>query len=398
MPKIPLRPLPRFALFLALAAPLTLPVALTAQTNPESQGWHAIPDSTPPGHLLRNVLQRDDGKVPLPPAPPEVTDAFARYQGKRLPLKWTVATSASPGHLELPAKTKLAFPISVEVETTEKSGQLPGGRITLLARDAHILGSDARLESAPGDEHIGVWSKAADVVQWDYKPSRWGMYDISLTGAAEAGEGTTLTVEVAGKTFTVTRPVTGSWDRYITIPVGRIYIAREQPISLKVSCAKLAGDRVMNLKAISLHPAPENGPIIQSGQAPLTLHASNAITHSVTMRFEPAANKNCLGYWVNAKDWAEWQFTVNQPGDYTARINLGCGKGQGGSEIAFLLNGQTRTFLVPDTGDYHTHTILDLGVAHFAAPGDYSVSIKPLKKKAGAIMDIEEITLSPVTK
>ncbi|HEX4646549.1 MAG TPA: N-acetylgalactosamine 6-sulfate sulfatase (GALNS), partial [Verrucomicrobiae bacterium] len=121
----------------------------------------------------------------------------------------------------------------------------------------------------------------------------------------------------------------------------------------------------------------------------------NAITHSVTMRYEPATNKNCLGYWVNPHDWAEWQFTVTRPGAFEIEVWQGCGKGNGGSEVQVESGGRKFAFQVVDTGDYHKLTPLRIGRVEFPAPGSYSLAVRPLEKKAGAIMDIQQVKLIP---
>ena len=90
---------------------------------------------------------------------------------------------------------------------------------------------------------------------------------------------------------------------------------------------------MLKLRTVTLVPAPEGGASVQQGNR-IVLPSSNAITHSVMMRYEPATNKNCLGYWTNPNDAAEWKFQVARPGAYGVEIWQGCGKGQGGSEVA----------------------------------------------------------------
>ncbi len=51
------------------------------------------------------------------------------------------------------------------------------------------------------------------------------------------------------------------------------------------------------------------------------------------MRYEPATNKNCLGYWVNPADWADWTFPVDRPGTFDVEVWQGAGTGQGGSDV-----------------------------------------------------------------
>ena len=132
----------------------------------------------------------------------------------------------------------------------------------------------------------------------------------------------------------------------------------------------------MNLKAVSLRPAPEGRPVTQDAGGLITLHARDATTHSVMMRYEPATNKNCLGYWVNPSDWADWEFTVAQPGTFEVEVWQGCGKGQGGSDVAVEVSGQRFDFIVEETGHFQIFLPRRIGQAHFATAGQQTLSVR----------------------
>ena len=151
----------------------------------------------------------------------------------------------------------------------------------------------------------------------------------------------------------------------------------------------------MNLKAITLRPAPEGNPIVQNSTGLITLHSRDAITHSVLMRYEPQTNKNCLGYWANVKDQAQWKFRVEQPGTYEVEVWQGCGKGQGGSDVNMESAGTRLSFAVEDTGHFQNFKPRKIGTIRLAR-GDQDLWIRPSRKQAGAVMDIHKILLIPV--
>ena len=66
----------------------------------------------------------------------------------------------------------------------------------------------------------------------------------------------------------------------------------------------------------------------------IRLHAQDAHVHGHTLRYEPQPNKNVLGYWTNAEDWADWDFEVKKAGVYEVEVQQGCGTGSGGAEVA----------------------------------------------------------------
>jgi lysophospholipase L1-like esterase len=124
------------------------------------------------------------------------------------------------------------------------------------------------------------------------------------------------------------------------------------------------------------------------------LHASNAVVHGANLRFEPQTNKNCLGYWTKAEDWAEWTFEIKQAGEFVVEVWQGCGKGQGGSDVAVEVGGQRFGFIVEDTGHFQNFTPRRLGRVELPA-GKHTLAIKPQRKQAAAVMDIRRVVLLP---
>ena len=335
-----------------------------------------------------------DGRLNLPTPFAHITRADLVEGRQRRALRWLFNADATQLLLELPPTAPANLPAVIELETAEKSAQFAGGRITFSALDAKVAGSKAKLESHPGNHRVGFWTDAADAVTWEHKATRWGRYDVEVTYSAAGGEGTELLVEVAGKTFTVARPSTGSWYRYATLPVGRFYLEKQQPFSVKVGCATLKGAAVANLKAVTLRPAPEGEAITQDAVGVVTLAASNAITYSVTMRYEPAEKKNCMGYWVNPADWAEWEFAVTKPGVFTVEVSQGCVGG--GSKVFVEAGGAQLEFEVENTGHFQNFKPRVIGEVTLKAAGTHVLAIKPQTKKGGAVMDIRQVRLVPV--
>jgi dienelactone hydrolase len=137
-------------------------------------------------------------------------------------------------------------------------------------------------------------------------------------------------------------------------------------------------------------------PIVQEQSGIVTLAASNAITHGTKMHYEPEPHKNCLGYWVNPEDWAEWNFEVRQPGDFELEVLQGCGQGQGGSIVEVEAGTERFTFVVEETGHFQIFLPRRVGRVHCSNPGPYKVALKPQRKQASAIMDIRQVRLLPV--
>jgi hypothetical protein len=127
----------------------------------------------------------------------------------------------------------------------------------------------------------------------------------------------------------------------------------------------------------------------------ISLHASNAVVHGAMLRYEPQTNKNCLGYWTRAEDWAEWTFEIKRSGEFEIEVWQGCGKGQGGSDVAVEIADRRLDFVVEETGHFQIFLPKKLGPVQLPA-GMHSLAIKPQHKKAGAVMDVQMVRLIPV--
>jgi hypothetical protein len=133
----------------------------------------------------------------------------------------------------------------------------------------------------------------------------------------------------------------------------------------------------------------------QKPDGTILLLATNAVTHGKTIRYEPQPHKNTIGYWTRADDWVSWDFEVTTPGRFNVTLTQACGKGSGGSEVAFTVGERTIKDIVPDTGAFTNWTNRTIGTFNLGAAGTYSITVKPLHKPGLAVMDLRAITLSP---
>ncbi len=133
----------------------------------------------------------------------------------------------------------------------------------------------------------------------------------------------------------------------------------------------------------------------QSGDGTITLPANMANVRGIQLRYEPQPHKNTLGFWVRLEDTADWEFTVNQPGEFQMTALVGCGPGQGGSRVAFQVDNQPGLELtVPDTGGFQAFRPLDLGKVKIERAGRHRLQIKPIMKAKSAIMDVRQVKLT----
>jgi hypothetical protein len=127
----------------------------------------------------------------------------------------------------------------------------------------------------------------------------------------------------------------------------------------------------------------------------IRLHAQDARVHGRALRYEAQPNKNVLGYWTNANDWADWDFELKTAGTYEVELQQGCGKGSGGAEVVIEVDDRKLTFTVQDTGNFQNMILRTVGQVNLAT-GTHSLAIKPHTKPGVAVMDLRRVVLRPV--
>ncbi|MBU6221221.1 MAG: sulfatase-like hydrolase/transferase [Planctomycetes bacterium] len=124
------------------------------------------------------------------------------------------------------------------------------------------------------------------------------------------------------------------------------------------------------------------------------LLAKDAIVHGKKLRYEPASNKNVLGFWTDPVDWAEWRFTAPAAGLYEVEVQQGCGQGSGGATVDVEVAGATLPFTVVDTGHFQQLVQVSVGTVELAA-GEHTLALKPRSKPGAAVMDVRRVVLRP---
>ncbi len=237
-------------------------------------------------------------------------------------------------------------------------------------------------------QHFGRWN-------WpEFTPPRWGMYDVEITYVSISPKmGFQFYVgDAKSKGYA---PQSGGMEEEHSTLLSRIYIPNTQTVPVGVLTGENSNGPSFQLRKVVLTPAPEGDEVSQGIDGHIHLPASTATTFSSKMRFEPKTEKNCLGFWTEADDFAEWTFQVHAPGTFQLQVYKGCGDGNGGSEVAVWLNEEQQKFTVEETGGFQNWKAVNLGTVDLEA-GENFLTIKPLTKTNKAVMDIHKVVLTPV--
>ena len=136
-------------------------------------------------------------------------------------------------------------------------------------------------------------------------------------------------------------------------------------------------------------------PNVTPADGEIRLQARDARVHGTRLRYEPEPYKNVLGYWTEVGDWADWDLTLTEPGEYEIEVQQGCGSG-GGSEVDIRIGEKVVSFVVQDTGHFQKMILLTLDIGELKA-GQQTLEIRPRTKQGVAIMDIRRIVVRKKT-
>ncbi|MGB8852223.1 MAG: hypothetical protein WCC69_01495 [Pirellulales bacterium] len=388
---------------IALSAFTAVPAA-TPPSPSQPQPWGAIVEQANGCGRFACVIEQwpADGRLAIPAGFPQiiaVTRATVDGDRESVPVEYNA--DATRVAVLLPKAGPASMPTVIALDTADDTTQFADGRIVFTARDARVEGTRAKLETHPGNHRIGFWTDASESVHWSRAGTRWGMYDVWLTFSTASPDGTEIEVRINDKAFPLSLRSTGSWYRYHRLPVGRVYLPSAGSQTVSVHCTKKVGGAVMNLKGVTLEPACEGTPPVQSDDGSITLHGRDATVRGTTLRYEPAEKKQTLGFWTKATDAAEWTFTVATPGSFDVEVLQGCGTGQGGSTMAVAFdatgagNLEPITFVVEDTGGFQAFKPRIVGRVNLAT-GRHTLRVQPQAIAKAAACDIRQIRLLPV--
>ena len=269
------------------------------------------------------------------------------------------------------------------LSAAEGGRQEDDGRIVFDASNARIVGDETNQCS------------------WDYKPTRWGMYDVSVTYTNAGLAGSEVEVAFGTTKVTGTLDTAGSRDGAATQSLGRLYVADTKPQSLAVRCTRQVDG--VQVKTVTLAPACEGQPPTQADDGVVTLHGRDATVQGTVLRYEPAEKKQTLGYWTRPTDAASWSFTVTQAGTFDVEVLQGCGPGQGGSVMTVAVDaGQPAAalkpveFAVEATGGFQDFRDRVVGRVGPLVAGQHTLRIVPKQIAKQAACDIRQVRLVPV--
>jgi hypothetical protein len=321
--------------------------------------------------VLAIALTACDKKPAAAPAPEKSTP--------KVEVK-PVTAEAKPSSEAAKPVTEMPFPEAVDIG--DFGSAEPVEREDLPTRGIITFGPSDYEHSNQAHWETYLWSK--------FKAKRWGKYQVRLTYTLRRAS---LGMQFRIGDLVSKKPLKSSvTPRRMYLGTVHIQNAGDFPFSMITPPAE---DGSFKLLEVALIPAAEGEAITQAADGSVTLLAKDATTWSETMRYEPKPEKNCLGFWTEADDFAEWEFTATKPGKYKVSVSYGCGGGNHGSEVELKQGKQSLKWTTQDTGGFQKWQDVSLGEIEITAAGTQRLVIDPVNKVKSAVLDVQKVVLTP---
>ena len=135
------------------------------------------------------------------------------------------------------------------------NAQAENGVVTLPARTAEVHGAMLRYEPLAHKNTLGYWVRADDWASWEFDLSKPGTFTVNaLVGCGSGSGGSVVEFTVADQVLKLTVPVTGGFQKFEPMDLGRVTFARSGRHRIEVRARSKPGLAVMDLREIKLIP------------------------------------------------------------------------------------------------------------------------------------------------
>ncbi|HRF02160.1 MAG TPA: c-type cytochrome [Pirellulaceae bacterium] len=132
--------------------------------------------------------------------------------------------------------------------------------------------------------------------------------------------------------------------------------------------------------------------VTADGLGGVTLAAKHARIYGPSLVFE-ATHEN-LGWWIDPKDHAIWEFEIDQPGRYAVLFEYASDDGSAGGRWSVEAGGQSLEGTVTGTGSWDDYVRKPVGSIRLRA-GRQTLILRPLGSLDSALIDLRAIRLEP---
>lgn len=129
----------------------------------------------------------------------------------------------------------------------------------------------------------------------------------------------------------------------------------------------------------------------------LVLRAADADLFGNALRLETkGGGEPNLGFWTDARDYAQWLVLLNKPGAYLVEATFACAPGAEGSEVTLSVGNQEFPATVEATQSWDDFVTRQMGEIHLDQTGPVDITLKATEMPRGAVVNLRRIVFKPV--
>jgi alpha-L-fucosidase len=157
-----------------------------------------------------------------------------------------------------------------------------------------------------------------------------------------------------------------------------------------------APDKIASVVVLEISGPADVAPysIPQASDGSVTFPAVDGTIHGDTARYDADPGKDDVGYWTNAQDWVDWNFSIKKPGPFEVEVTYACENGAAGSEFSIEAADKKLTGKVEGTGGWGKYVTKNLGRIEIPA-GHQTLAVRATAMPHGAVMDLRSVVLKP---
>jgi putative membrane-bound dehydrogenase-like protein len=131
------------------------------------------------------------------------------------------------------------------------------------------------------------------------------------------------------------------------------------------------------------------------GDGTIRLYPINCEIYGVDITLEKQYGN--LGFWTSEEDHAVWSIEIPKDGKYTVRLSWACADDSAGNNFVVQAGPARVTGSVPGTGTWDNYKTANFGEVTLPA-GRHTVTLRSAGRIKGALLDLKELRLAPVTR
>ena len=153
--------------------------------------------------------------------------------------------------------------------------------------------------------------------------------------------------------------------------------ASAAPDGVVIETPPEAPDAISTTVVLEIRGAVEVEPLwlTQKADGAIALPACEATLHGSGLKYESGPERDNIGYWLDPREWASWDFMVTAPGVFKVSMQVAAVQK---SALTIILGDREIKVPVPATGDYGRFTAVPVGTLGIGAAGKTTLAVKPV--------------------